>query len=235
MIKALLIVISLWTAFSCSRAQNKESEEAVQEVLDTCSAFVAVGRVKICLPLMDSMVEQYTDSLVKVWADNHELKGNTVLSLYLHNPARFHTTSTGQKNYDDFFKVYQVDNLKDLDADEKYLNEVTNAITTNNTFSNWSETKTKLERDFKFITPDQPYFIEHYSPHKHVRSFVTLYRYSPEGAYETVLVGVMNIMLIKKRLVGMTYYKAFTGHETLSRSRTINDAIVSKMMVVNGE
>ena len=235
MTKAILIAISLWTALGCSQFQNKESGEAVQEFQDTCSTFVAVGRVKICLPAVDSMVEQYTDSLIKVWADGHEIKGNTILSLYLHNPARYHTTPSGQKNYDDYFKIYQVDNLKDLNVDEKYLTEVADAITTTNTFFNWGETQKKLETDYKFITPDQPYFIDHYSPHPHVRSFVTLYRYSPEGAYETLLLGVMNIMLIKKRLVGLTYYKAFTGYDVLSRSRTINDAIVSRVMAVNGE
>jgi len=235
MTKAILIVISLWTALSCSQFQNKTSGEEVQEFQDTCSTFVAVGRVKICLPAIDSMVEQYTDSLVKVWADGHELKGNSILSLYLHNPARFHTTASGQKNYDDFFKIYQVDNLKDLNVDEKYLNEVANGITTTNTFSNWGETQKKLETDYKFITPDLPYFIDQYSPHPHVRSFVTLYRFTPEGFNETLLVGVMNIMLIKKRLVGLTYYKAYMGHETLSRSRTKNDAIISRVMAANGE
>lgn len=232
MAKALLLLpISFLIFLSCSQSQNKGTGET-EEVQGDCPTFIAVGRVKICLPEIDSMVESYTDSIVKVWADSHELKGNTVLSFFLRNPTRYMTNATGEKTYDDFFKIYQVDNLKDLSVDAKYLDEVANSITTNNPFQNWSETLKKLETDFKFIPMNQPYFIDQYSPHPQVRSFVTLYRYDP-GGYETLLVGVMNIMLIKKRLVGLTYYKAFMGQETMAQARTKNDAIVNKLMAVN--
>jgi hypothetical protein len=117
---------------------------------------------------------------------------------------------------------------------KKYLDDVANSIVASNTFVNWGETLKKLEKDFTFIPNAQPYFIDQYSPHPHVRSFVVLYKYNP-GNYETVLMGVMNIMLIKKRLVGLTYYKAFMGAETLAKTRTKSDAIVGKIMAVNEE
>lgn len=223
----LLAFLILW---SCSSAPNKETEE-VQEVED-CPKFVSVGKVKICLPEIDSMIEAYTDSIVKVWADNHEMKTNTVLSLHLMNPTRFRTNEIGEKTYDDFFKIFQVNNLKDHNADEKYLDEVANSIATTNTIHDWGETLQKLQKSVSFIPADQPYFVEQYSPHPQVRSFVVLYKINP-GPYESLLMGVMNIMLIKKRIVGLTYYKGFMGQETVARARTKNDAIVSRVMAVN--
>ena len=98
----------------------------------------------------------------------------------------------------------------------------------------WGEVQKKLQKDYKFLPAGIPYFIDQYSPHPDVRSFVILYRYQEEDI-DIVLMGVMNMLLIKKRLVGLTYYKAFTGPETLSRTRTKNDAIVAKVMAVNEE
>lgn len=230
MSKLLFAIVAFAILASCSSSPTKNTSDVQKEA--DCPAFIAVGRVKICLPEIDSMVESYTDSIVKVWADNHELKGNTVLSFFLRNPTIYQNSPSGEKLYDDFFKIYQVDNLKDLDVDEKYLDDVANSIATSNTFVNWGETMKKLQKDYSFIPETQPYFIDQYSPHPHVRSFVVLYRYNP-GAFETVLMGIMNIMLIKKRLVGLTYYKAFMGVETLARARTKSDAIVGKIMAVN--
>ena len=233
MAKALFLPVCFLLILSCGNFKNKSNGE-VQDAQADCPAFVAVGRVKICLPEIDSMVEALDDSIVKSWADRHEIKGNTVLSMFLRNPTRYQVNDAGEKTYDDFFKVFQVDMLKDKDTDMAYLNDVANSITTTNTFHNWGETQKALESDYKFIPPDQAYFIDSYSPHPQVRSFVVLYRYNP-GKYETLLMGVMNIMLIKKRLVGLTYYKAFTGQETLGKARTKNDAIVGKVMAVNEE
>jgi hypothetical protein len=231
MYKSLFLLISFLILWSCSSSPNKNSDE-VQEVVDDCPTFVSVGKVRICLPEIDSMVESYNDSITKAWADSHELKTNSILSFYLKNPTFFRTLDNGDKAYDDFFKIYQVNNLKDLNVDEKYLDEVANSIATNNTFYSWGETLRKMATQVSFIPADQPYFIDQYTPHPNVRSFVVLYRVQ-YPKYESVLIGVMNIMLIKKRLVGLTYYKAFLGQETLSKARTKNDAIVGKVMAVN--
>jgi hypothetical protein len=82
MYKLLFAIVAFAIILSCSSSPNKNTGDVQQESVD-CPAFIAVGRVKICLPEIDSMVESYTDSLVKVWADNHEYKGNTVLSFFL--------------------------------------------------------------------------------------------------------------------------------------------------------
>ncbi len=232
MAKALFFLFAFLFFLSCSTSQKKSTEETKEEAPE-CVTFVMVGQVRICLPEIDSMAESYTDSLVKVFADKHEMKGNSVLAFYLHNPTRFYVTREGEKIYDDFFKIYTVDNLKDLNIDEKYLDDVATSISDKNPVQTWGIVQKKLEKGFDFVPLDQPYFIDQYSPHPKVRSFVTLYRYNT-GNYETLLLGIMNIMLIKERLVGMTYYKAFTGQDILSKTRTINDAIISKIMAENG-
>ena len=227
--RLLVFLIAFLFLLSCASTTKKDTEQV--QATD-CPAFVNVGKVKICLPEIDSMVESYNDSIVKVWADRHEFQGNTVLSFYLRNPTRFAAAETGEKIYDDFFKIFQVNSLRDVDVDTKYLDDVAYSITNGREMGNWGEVLKKLEKDYKFLPMDRPYFIDQYSPHPDVRSFVVLYRYSAGNA-SIVLIGVMNSMLIKKRLVGLTYYKAFFGPETLTRARTKNDAIVAKVMAVN--
>jgi len=226
--RLLLVLVAFLVLLSCASNTKKE----VQAETTDCPAFVNVGKVKICLPEIDSMVESYNDSIVKYWADQHEFQGNTVLSFYLRNPTRFAASESGEKIYDDFFKIFQINSVRDFDADTKYLDEVAYSITNGREMGNWGEVLKKLEKDYRFIPADKPYFIDQYSPHPDVRSFVVLYRYG-FGKGDIVLIGVMNTMLIKKRLVGLTYYKAFFGPETLARARTKNDAIVAKVMAVN--
>ena len=230
MSRILFFLIAFLFLLSCASNAKKETEEQVETT--DCPAFVNVGKVKICLPEIDSMVESYTDSLVKVWADNHEFQGNTVLSFYLRNPTVFAAAASGEKVYDDFFKIFQINSLRDLDVDKKYMDEVAFSITNGREMGNWGEVLKKLEKDYTFLPSDKPYFIDQYSPHPDVRSFVILYRYKEEKV-DIVLMGVMNMLLIKKRMIGLTYYKAFMGPETLSKARTKNDAIVAKVMAVN--
>jgi len=234
MAKVLFFPLAFVFVLGCSQSKNKASDEIKEETLD-CPAFVKVGFVKICLPEIDSMVESYNDSIVKVFADKHELKGNTVLSFYLRNPTTVGTNDAGEKTYDDFFKIYQVDNLMNMNIEPTYLDQVANSITTTNTFANWYETQQKLNSELSFLPLDQSYFIDHYSPHPKVRSFVTLYKYKTGGGFETVLIGIMDIVLIKRRLVGLTYYKAYMGAETLIQAKAKNDMIITKLMAANGE
>lgn len=171
MSKLVFYLFAFLLLLSCAANTRKDTEQV--QTTD-CPAFVNVGKVKICLPEIDSMVESYNDSIVKYWADHHEFQGNTVLSFYLRNPTRFAAAETGEKIYDDFFKIFQVNSLRDVDVDTKYLDEVAYSITNGREMGNWGEVVKKLQTDFRFLPVDKPYFIDQYSPHPDVRSFVVL-------------------------------------------------------------
>jgi hypothetical protein len=231
MTKALFFTCLTLLTFSCSTAKEKPAPEEQPKEQD-CPNFINVGTVKICLPELDSMAESYNDSIFKKFADDNELASNKVLSLYTRNPTNFYVNAAGQKIYDDFFKIFIVKDLQDMKTDQAYLDQVDQSIIDSHTFETWGVVQKKLEKGFDFVPKDQPYFIDHYSPDQKVKSFVCLYRYNT-GTYETLLLGIMNIILIKERLIGLTYYKAFTGQESLPKTRNKNDAIVLKLLAYN--
>lgn len=227
--KSLTTTIFLLCAFSllllsCSLTENSKKEK--------CPESFDYGSVNICLPSIDSMKNYYADTTIKKMADRLETPTNSIKAFYLTDTVYHMVKETGLLVNDNFLKITTINDLADTKSDSAYLEQVSNSIQTNNPFHDWNEIRMKLETGMDFITPGHTIYVDKYSPAPAVRSFVMLLKYR-NGTQDELLMGILNIMLIKERLIGMNFYKLYRGAETLDQARTKNDAIVRRMMDTN--
>lgn len=219
-----LTTISLFF-FSCSK-NNQQSKLENQSKSDskTCEKIVAFGDINICLPEVDGMTECYNIPIVKTLTDKFEYKGNTVLAFYLNNKTYKEVNKLDQIVYDDYFKIYATDNLKNVKFGQAELDQGANMFEGSFLKENWDKIKGKILKDHNNISIGRPVLIESYSPHKKIKTFVIIAKYEMNG-YENVMLGTLNLILIKNRIINLAYYRKYEDEESIKKTRAKNDYI----------
>ena len=210
--------------YSCS--SNEKARKA------SCKESFSYGNATFCLPTIAGMKNYYADSTIRKWADTIEAKTNSVHALYLSDSMYQKVLSSREIFNDNFLKVFTIDGMADHKSDSVYLEQVANSIVTSNTFHDLKDLSYKLALGTDFISPWQPLYVDRYSPHPHVRSFVMMLKYQ-RARTDLLLMCVLNIMLMNDRLIGSNYYKQYQGIQTIEDLRTTNDTIVKQMMWLN--
>lgn len=223
---SLLLLLTLLMGCSNSGQKNTADEKA------KCKHSVPFGDIEICLPEIDGMTECYERPNVKALADKFEYEGNEVKAFYINNETYKKVDSLDKIVYDDYFKIYITKTMTGQKAGTAQLDEMTKMLEGNFLQENWDELKGKLNKSLDFISVGQPVLVENYSPHKNIRTFIMLIKYQMEG-YEQVIVGTMDILLIKDRLVWLAYYKNYDGEESIKKAKAKNDYIALRVMEVN--
>lgn len=223
----LSLILFVALTMGCSNSGNKSAAEKAK-----CKHSVPFGDIEICLPEIDGMTECYERPNVKELADKFEYEGNEVKAFYINTETYKKVDSLDKIVYDDYFKIYITKSMSGVKAAKAQLDEMSKMLEENFIKENWGELKIKMEKSLQSISVGQPVVIENYSPHENIRTFIMLVKYQMEG-YEQVIVGTMDIMLIKNRLVWLAYYKNYDGEESVKKAKAKNDYIALRVMEEN--
>lgn len=225
-IKLLAILVIIGCLQSCN--QNNANINSTP-----CDKSVSWAGIEICLPEIDGMTECYSIPNVRSLADKFEYQGNTVLAYYINNSTFKQVNKLSEVVYDDYFKIYVVNDLKDIAATEVELNQISNNMSSTFKKESWSDLKKKMEENLDFVSIGKPVVIESYSPHKNVRTFIMLTKYQIDEYNEYVMIMSLNIILTKEKIIGLGYYKLYDGEESIKKTRAKNDYIVLRLMDEN--
>jgi uncharacterized protein (TIGR02145 family) len=221
----------------CIRCVAEKTESAKQQDTNilkenNCKDVVHWGEVSICLPEIDKMKNAYSIPKMKKILDEWEYKNNTILACYVNDEIYAQIDNIEEIVYDDYFKIYSVNNFKNAFADKNALDKVasgTKAIF-NTDFQSLSRIKEEIEK--RNMSFDKPILIEDYHINSDINTFLLLMKASI-GGYERIMVMTMNIAVVKNRIIYICYYKDYEGEESVKQARAKNDYFVLRLMNEN--
>ena len=195
-----------------------------------CSNLVTFGDINICLPNILGMTECNSDPLVKLTSDL--LKGsNEEVTLGFYLPDDIYKSSTRYYDFyengfgEKYIKIYSLETLKGKTADESILDYLSSSV--KSMFDDY-EGSLKSIIDSKAsdllidVTFDNPILLEEYQPSPKIKSFLTLMHFAAEGESYISTV-VMNIILIKNRILFFAYYDDYKGGSHINKVKQAND------------
>ncbi len=198
----------------------------------SCEKSVIFGEIKICLPIIDGMIECYSNPNVKARAINSETEGNTGLAVYLNDETYKQISKNGNIVFDDYFKIFVIDITKDIKIGESELNEIAKGMEGMFVKENWDESNRKYKERWNYISVGKPIIIESYSLNNRIKTMVILTK-TKTSQKETVMIGILNFIQIKERLVGLNYYKDYDGEESIKNAKSKNDYILLRLLDEN--
>jgi hypothetical protein len=197
-----------------------------------CEKFVQFGNTNICLPIVDGMTECYTNPIIRLRADKYNYDGNTILAYYLNNTTYKNVENIEDKDYDDFFLIQGVNALKEIKMGEDELIKMDEMVNGKYIRENWKDLKLKFEKGYENISIGRPILIESYKTNKNERTNVLLSKYQKNGI-EKVLILIMNFIIIKERVVTLSYYKNYNGESSIIEAKAKNDYITLQVIDEN--
>lgn len=190
------------------------------------------GDLRLCLPKIDGLTECYLTPLVKDLADRTEYQENTVVAYYLRSADYATLMRQGAFYPDEYFKVYGVNIAKNLPIGFDDLDLLYQKMTSAYVDRKWNEIEAIVEGYRHDVSFDKPVFIERYAPGSDIRTFAMLLK-SRTGGVDNIMIVYSNMILVKKRLIWLTFYKEFTGQESIRQARAKNDYYALRLLSIN--
>lgn len=231
-VKIILFILFVTNGISCTNAKTQEKTVVAEEKENNCKDVVRWGEIAICLPEIDKMKNIYSLPKMQKTLDEWEYEGNTVLAYYVSDDIYNQTDKIDEIIYDDYFKVYSVNNFKNVVADRNGLVKLADATTVQlrTNWNNWG--KLKEESSKRNLSFDNPVLIEDYYINPDVKTILFLMKMNV-GDYERIMVATMNMAVIKNRIIYFAYYKDYEGEESIKKARAKNDYLVLRFLNEN--
>ena len=232
MLFMLFVTNSINSFIGCSNAKTQEKTVVSEQKETNCQDIVHWGEISICLPEIDKMKNVYPLPKMKNMLDEWEYKNNTILAYYVNDGIYAQIDNMEEIVYDDYFKIYSVNNFQNAFADKNVLDKVasgTKAIF-NTDFQSLSRIKEEIEK--RNMSFDKPILIGDYHINSDVNTFLLLMKASI-GGYERIMVMTMNIAVVKNRIIYICYYKDYEGEESVKQVRAKNDYFVLRLIAEN--
>jgi len=230
--KNLLIALLFFGIISCNFNTNQNNIEDNPLATIDCARTIDFGDIQICLPEIDGMTECLSEPIVSLYNKTIKSPDELTIALYLNDLTYKNRDALFVMQIDDFFKIFSTDFFKNQKAGRKELEYMAQQSSGGFITVNWDEFKDQFKEMLPHLSPDRPVIIENYSPHNDVRTIVQLWKYRTEYE-EFVSVTIFNIMLLKSRLVFMTYANRYENHGTISQTKAKNDYIIHRLVQAN--
>lgn len=206
-----------------------------------CDNYSNFGDITICLPELVDMTECYSDPLVKITADMFKgTEEEEIIGIYLFDEIY-------ESRYESFFedgigdsyiKIYSNNLLKNKKADTQVLGLM--STYTLGAFENFHQSKLKSNIEANFndldlsISFDKPIMLEEYQLSTKIKSFIILLKYITEDE-DFIQVGILNIMLIKDRLIFFAFYDKYKGFSEIEKTKEMSDYFALRFLKENSK
>jgi hypothetical protein len=226
-----LIALSLF--FNCNYFSEPKSTFQKQNFNSPkCIEIIKCGDTDLCLPEIDGLTECYKNPLVKPKADEYTYPGNSILAFYVNDSTYNQVLRHQEVAFQDCFKVYLIDKMKGLKIGQIELDQLAQTFENANSKYDWNKLITEIEKKIDSLSIGKPVLLKSYSPSNQIRTFVFLTKKTvKENEYITLM--TMNLILVKERLVLISYYKNYLGTESVNKVIAKNDYIVLRFLDEN--
>lgn len=198
-----------------------------------CVNSVSFGDINICLPEIAGMKECYSIPIVKARADKFNYVGNSILGYYLNDYSYNHLADFDKSTTDDSFQLFATNKMKGLKVGQRELDYVVNMMSGKHIKSNMKEVEKIGQGIFDYISIDSTVLIESYSTNINIRTIVTLNKVQINNGAEVIIVSVLNMVILKERLITLSYYKIYEGLESITNAKQKNNNFLLRLLNSN--
>lgn len=202
---------------------------AIAQEID-CARITTFGKVEICLPQIEGYQECYSDSLVKILADETEIEANAVLGFYLSNEIFEKKDSIGLVDFDDYFKIYGTKQIADYQADLEALDQIRDLTSGNFMSKNLESIQESIDELGFDLEIGVPVIIKTYKLTSNSFTHLILVKIELKGLEPMTRAVALNGLLINERLVWMAYYLYYDGEESIVMLQERSDQILAEIL-----
>ena len=219
--RTLLAIFSLFFIIY-SKAQN----------IPDCSRKVNFGDISVCLPKIAGMNECYNLKIVKEKVDKLEPEQTELLGFYLNDFVYSKVDKINDFEFDDYFKIYSLDFAKGINFKTTDLDQMSDLITGNGKLIGWDKIIKELNNTNSSFSFKKPSYVDKYTLNDKSRSSIFIIGINNNDK-KSYLIGSINTMAIKNRVIFISYYLKFEDSSSLEKFKMKNNEIVLKIQKAN--
>ena len=224
--RILTTILSILCLASC----NNEVTENKNNAEEAFTRSVAWGSLSIKLPIIEGMQECYSEPKIAAFADQFEAQGNKILAFYLNDKTYAQKQHLGNMIFDDYFKLYATEELKNGTAKPEEMDEIFDLIKSGFISKNWSDITDGLSK--ANIEIGKPYLMESYKLNERTRTMISVSKFSVDDETKNICTA-MNALLIKDKLIWLAYYRHYSNKQTIAELKAKNNQIIQAILAVN--
>lgn len=190
------------------------------------------GDISVCLPKFKDLTECYYTPIVNERAKKYDLEGNVILGLYLNDNTYSKIDKLNDDNFDDYVKIYSPKSLMNVKIEEQDLDKLSEMMTRSFINKNWQEIQDEIESELDEFEIKKPVIVENNSINKSIRNLIVLNTVAT-GERKVTMVCSLNMVLIKNRVIFLSYYKFYNGRNSIDYLRNKNIELVTKFLKYN--
>ena len=218
--KKISLLIAILLFFVCCKNKSEVAVEYADETTVTvtktaCMNEVYFGNTAICLPEIKGIIEAYSNSKVKLRANEFQDGSNTILGYYLDDETYKKVENFADISYDNYYKIYASAEAIDIKIGNAEMREVANMMTAgllDKTLEDVNESNVFGEKEIKI---SQPVLVEKYSLTSASSTMIIFMRISNQET-DSIKAISMTSAVIKERLVFVAHYLEYRNEETVS-------------------
>lgn len=234
--KTYLISLSFFALLSCNNKveNNNLAPEAPPPIhaQKSCNQGVAFGDIDVCIPTIKGYTNIYNNQhpeMIEVLESN-EHPSIQIIAYYVNDNSYKDET---YKTFDDsdYFKIYSVKSYRNKYSTSTDLVRLYNVQQEGFIKENWEYVSGIYDEIGRDVAIDRPVILDSYKTNENFLTVIFLMKYSLEND-EKLILGAMNFLLIKNRIIHFAYYLKYND-ENLKEIKQKNNYIGLKIIDEN--
>ena len=196
-----------------------------------CEKQIYYGGTEICLPKITGKTECYSLPILQEFV-SYILASNSmdIMGVYLSDETYNEIEYLDAIPFDGVILVYAQKNMKYVKGNVNDLNQVAKMMKKH--FAQLDSSLDDVTIFDDLIKFGKPVLLSDYSPNKNVQSFKLL-TYMKYGQDDYVNICIMNMMIVKEKLITLAYYDMYKDKSSLEAAKAMNDYIVLRFLEEN--
>lgn len=226
----ILLVIGGLGNLANKKEKRLEPEKTITNHSSNCAKSGIFGSTVFCLADFENYKEVSTNNLFKQQINN--FTDEVLLAYYVDNETYDFFEQHNEYIPNDLFKIYSLKLLENETVDETefslYGSNFKEQFSTE-----WENSEKNLE-DLTQINFDKPVLLKQYNiDNKNIsNTYVSLVR-AIDGEEEVFTINIINISLLKNKIIYSTYVDLYEGNESISKSIQKNDYFLKRFLDIN--
>ena len=223
--------------FSEERKKLKKNLIFLKNEIADCKKSKIYGQVKICLPEIEGMTEQFSNPLIKESAQMFSFDNNVILGVFINKKDLYDLDNIIQnQGLDEYIKVWGLKDTEDLELNNSKFNELKSYIKSQFKNLNWDEVKDKVSKRNSELSTSlsfgKPIVIDFYQPNDNIITQIFITKVS-NGTDDNVSVFSLSNVRINNKLIQYSYAKKYTDPSSIDKVKANNDLFGYKIIEAN--
>lgn len=231
------VLIILLFLFSCKTDNKENQENLTNQYFDCDSKITSENGNEICIPQIGGLKNAYNNEITKNFLSNFESSDYTIYSFYISKKAFSAIENLGNEavidmenpvNLDEYFYIFQTNNLKGLKGEESDLETLDNYFT--NTYLKFEDNNISYKTAFDQIEFDKTYIIEKNKDKKAggVTSYILISKKNLK--YNNLeMIEILTPIVLNNEVYIIAYNKKFIGIPSDFEAKKRNEYIIEQL------